>query len=327
MLPWLTLLFKKPDIIYEFTDKSKYVKVVKGLSFILLILLFLGFILLGGTPIFNMILGKLNVDEYNASLINLPFGFLTLILSTSILLNLYLSSFIANRSYYNITYLFIASILLLCLFGALWQGKRQGLLMLIFMIAARLAQRKSNKSVVKKITTAFITFIVAVTFFFIFTQVSKVRTNSSETDSYELISYAMYPAMNMVTIIDHFPTYGSAVVPKHIVSEIIPWRFASGGDEADGSFLFEPTSPSGYFSNWYMDYGYLGVILGALFMSFISKYFFFRRNRSEHHMRIYIFVLWCCATAGVYSHLINLNFFIFPFLILLAINKIKFSFK
>lgn len=319
-LPWITI-FPDKSKTYDFFDKSKSVKVAKYISIGIILGLIAGFILLGGTPIIKMFTGSLEVVEYNESLKGLPLGFLTIILTLTILLYLYLSSFIANRKDYNMGKLWIIYFLIICVVGALWQGKRQGLLMLIFMILARFGQKKIELSFFKRVTYLV---VLGGAFFLIFSQVSKIRTNADDTDNYELLSYAMYPAMNLVTIVDHFPLSGSTILPRYTVSEIIPNRFGpNANSDTSDSFLFESTSPSGYLAYWYEDYGYWGIGIGVLALSFFSKKMFLERNKSEHNMRAYVLILWCCAMAGVYSHFISLNFFIFPYCILCLINKLN----
>jgi hypothetical protein len=106
-----------------------------------------------------------------------------------------------------------------------------------------------------------------------------------------------------------------------VLTELLPARF--GGKDLWGQmtqFLFEPTSPSGYFSYWYISFGLWGVAAGSFLLSVASRYAFEVSVKSEHHLRIYILMLWSCAMIAVYSHFITLAYFWIPLFSLIVIN-------
>jgi oligosaccharide repeat unit polymerase len=324
ILPWMrtNIRINNESIINE---KKTYSKIPIRICFIIIIWLVIASFIIGGTPIISMITGKMNVTEYNSILQRFPPGFLTIGLVCSIALYLYISSILTKRRFYQFSKRKILFVLFICLIASIWQGKRQGLLMLIFFIIARKSFDFYKISSFKKII--FIATIIGsfIVFMFLFNLISKIRMQENQTNSNELITYAMYSPMNLALIANIYSPYGSTIIPNKILSEIIPNRYIQQKDSEIN--LFESSAPSGYFANWYMDYGYIGVVIGALLLSLVSKKLYVNRNKSEHNMRLNLLTLWCCVTVGIYSHLMNLNFFILPFITLILIDKLKFKLK
>lgn len=280
----------------------------KILIMIISICLIMAFISLGGVPFLRMLNGNLDVEEYNALLSRLPMGLMSIIGALSTVLYLQFATFIMHFSTEKEHKLFIATLLFMCVLTSMWQGKRQGLLLFIFIVIVFMFQRarfRFNFKTVRKIII-----IVGIFFMFggIFTHISSIRNNTDESNQFELLEYAMFAPMNWAYMTDLFSPYGTVYFPSILLCEIIPRRLGGSlGDFRDN--LFEPTSPSGYFSYWYADYGILGVVMGGLLLGYISKFFYLRRNRSEYYMYIYILILWCCVTVVIYSHLLTITLY------------------
>lgn len=61
--------------------------------------------------------------------------------------------------------------------------------------------------------------------------------------------------------------------------------------------------------------------VGAGLLGLVSRFSFAGMCNSEHAMRKHILVLWCCATAAVYSHFISLAFFWAPLILLEIVER------
>jgi hypothetical protein len=206
------------------------------------------------------------------------------------------------------------------LIASVWQGKRQGIFMLIFMIIARYCQQNKNINF-KRI---FLAIIIMVSFFAFFNGINRIRTNigQREEPSYEFLLNMASPSLNMVSIVNYYSLQESNIFPYHVLSELLPNRYSVSALEEDiKESLFNRTSPSGYISLWYIDYKYFGVFLGSYLLGLVSFVFFSKRNESEYDMQLYILILWCCATSLAYTHFNSLNFFLLPFLAVSFLKK------
>lgn len=327
--PWL---FVKPNTILshnQFTliDYIDIKNIVFYLSVFSLILLFIISIFVGGLPMILMWQGKIDVGTYNDLLESMPFGLLAIILNIATLFLIYIVSIMINRKYYSFTKIEIIFYTIVILLLCFWQSKRQLLLMFIFIFAIRWYFNTSVSTVKnkKKPLQTFLLLGVLYLFYLSFNIVSTIRQNTDTVNKNELLEYAMYPAMNMVKIVENFPFYGKGIVaPNYILTEILPRRFIAKGGFDFTTILFEPTSPSGYLSYWFMDYGCYGIIIACLMLSLFSIYVYKKSVKSEIDLRIYILILWCCATSSVYNHFISLNFFIMPYILLILM---KYLFK
>jgi oligosaccharide repeat unit polymerase len=328
IIPWLifsTKGIKRKN--FHFSTKRDIV-ITKYASYILLCSILITVFYLGGLPIFKMILGETNVSDHNKLIESLPFGLLSIVLNVSIIFSLYLASILFNRKKNNTSFVSLSLWIIICLLASIWQGKRQGLLIFLFFIIARFSQSVDVKYIIniiniKFLKRAIVYIILVVAFANIFFSVNAIRNNREEIVDNELFQYAMYPPMNLSKIIANNDYSGSTFYPNFILTEILPQRFREDNSLELKKYLFEPTSPSGYLSFWYLDYGIYGVIIGTYLLSISSLHFYKRRNISEKNMRYYIFILWCCVTVSTYSHFISLNFFILPFIIMKLLDKIK----
>ena len=203
-----------------------------------------------------------------------------------------------------------------------WQGNRQCFLIIIFFVTARwsiaVAARARHPvgAVVARLIAGAAIVGLFVAFFVVVGSVRHFATGGGPP--LELLNYFSWPVYNMVAIQDsgHF---GGNLLPHYVLTEILPSRFGGKDQVMEmGQYLFEPTSPSGYLSYWFLDYGYKGVVLGALALSVFTRWAYQRRRRGEIEMRIYLLGLWCCATAGIYNHFLSLHYFWLPLAVLLG---------
>lgn len=313
VLPWINLKHYQTDRFHLKTENNLKIK-----TFILIAasLLFtvLAFYFLGGIPFIEMFFGQLNIVEYNELIKSLPLGLLSILLLLSTLLSLVISTFFSRNNIYKYSPLTLSIILFIALFLSIWQGKRQGILMLLFFIIARFFQGDSLFKV-RKLTFKVKTYIFSglVLFIALFSSIGRIRHNNDINDYFELLSYTIYPIMNFSSTVSDSSVMGSSIFPYQTLSGFLPRRILDSNPNYEINLsVFEPSSPSGYFNSWYIDYGYFGIILGSLILSFVAKYFFSRRFVSENNMRRYILTIWCCATAGIYNHFLTLNYFLIP---------------
>jgi oligosaccharide repeat unit polymerase len=277
---------------------------------------------LGSIPIVAMLLKQYTIAEHIENIKRLPVGLMALVLLSTFLLILHLASMLAHRRVYRVRPFDLAWFGLVLLLSSVWQGNRQCFLIIIFFVTARWSlavaarvRRSLSADVIRIVVGAGI----IVMFVAFFTLVGAVRHSATgERPRLELLTYFSWPVYNVMAIHDsgHF---GGSTVPHYVLTEILPSRFGGKAKVVEmGQYLFEPTSPSGYFSYWFLDYGYPGVIAGALALSVFCRWAYGRRKRGEVEMRIYLLALWCCATAGIYNHFLSLHYFWFPLAILFA---------
>lgn len=313
VLPWVNLTHFQTDQIHLQRENNLNIKTLILIVTSLIVTLIISYFL-GGIPFVDMFFGQLNIVEYNELIKSLPFGLLSIILLLSTLLSLVISSFFSRNNIYKYSPLTLSIVLLIALFLSVWQGKRQGILMLLFFIIARFFQGDSLLKV-RKVTFKVKTFIVSglILFITLFSSVGRIRHNNDVNDYFELLSYTIYPIMNFSGTVSDSNGMGSSIFPYQTLSGFLPRRVLDSNPNYDINLsLFEPSSPSGYFNSWYIDYGYFGIILGSLILSVVAKYFFSRRFVSENYMRRYILTIWCCSTVGIYNHFLTLNYFLFP---------------
>lgn len=313
VLPWVSLKQFQTDRFY--LKRENNLK-IKTLILILASLIFtiIAFYFLGSIPFIDMFFGKLNIVEYNELIKSLPLGLLSILLLLSTLLSLVISTFFSRNNIYKYSPLTLSIILFIALFLSIWQGKRQGILMLLFFIIARFFQGDSLLKV-RKVTFKVKAYIASALILFItlFSSIGRIRHNNDVNDYFELLSYTIYPIMNFSGTVSDSSGMGSSIFPYQTLSGFLPRRVLESNPNFEINLsLFEPSSPSGYFNSWYIDYGYFGIILGSLILSVVAKYFFSRRFVSENNMRRYILTIWCCATVGIYNHFLTLNYFLIP---------------
>ena len=323
LLPWLFFSKKTHDGIISSLPLNN-INILKISAVISVVGICIASLSLGGLPIYQMAKGVLNVNSYNDSLSNLPLGLLAIIsVNQSIFFLIFSEKIVLDKKFIKSKSIILW--ILLSFIICIWQGKRQFFLFLIFITITYFILY-SNFKIKKNI---FYLILILPAFIFIFQTVSNLRNNRDNTEStknFEILEYGMYAPMNMASILDYYPPGGTAIFPSTILSEILPKRFVPDQITDYKNILFEPTSPSSYFAYWYIDYGFLGVFVGMLLLSFVSKVYYHKQIKEPRFRKAYILLLWCCITIGVYNHFISLIFFIIPFLLLHIIDlKINFT--
>lgn len=311
----------------EVYDICKFKEFTIIWSFLLIITLVACVLLLGSVPIISMLLKNYTIAEHIENIKNLPAGLMAVILISTFMLILHLSSLSVGRKLYGINKRNVVWFAIILSMSAMWQGNRQIFLMIAFFIITRWSLNKihNNRLSIGREIKKIISFgLVTVLFVLVFTLIGIIRHAATDGGlSLELLYYFSWPVYNMI-LLQQSDIIGKSNWPNYIFTEILPSRF--GGKEKVveiGHYLFEPTSPSGYFAYWFADYGYAGVIVGALCLSMFCRWSYHRRMKSENYMRIYLLALWCCATAGIYNHFISINYFWLPFAFLIIEQRIS----
>jgi hypothetical protein len=277
-------------------------------------------------PIVAMLLGRYTIAEHIENIKLLPVGLMAAVLLSTFVLILHIASMVVHRQLYRISLFDFAWFGLILLMASVWQGNRQCFLIIIFFVTARWSlataarRRRSLGAVLGRAVAAAAIIVCFVTFFVAVGMVRHMATGARPP--LELFSYFSWPVYNVMAIHDsgHF---GGNVLPHYVLTEILPSRFGGKDQVVEmGQYLFEPTSPSGYFSYWFLDYGYRGVVLGSLVLSVVCRWAYCRRKKGETEMRIYMLALWCCATAGIYNHFLSLHYFWLPLAVLILERKI-----
>ncbi len=325
VIPWLDLS-RKQKTSTMCADKNLS-RTLLQISCLVVTALVLTWALLGEIPFLQMALGRESINDHLDNLRRLTPGVMMANLAALVVLCLY----IASRSAYPRTSfsskLIFAFAILVALVACGWQGNRQSfLIFLFFFIVRNFLSRteryghKPDKGKVwrMRIYTAISLFVFAGGF----TAINYIRLAHEGRFSgpAELLLYYSWPVYNIVSITSKIGIAGTGDY-SFLLTELLPARF--GGKALLGEIsqlLFEPTSPSGFFSYWYLSFGAIGVAMGGLVFSLASRYAFEVSLRSEHHLRVYILLLFSCATISVYSHFLSLSYFWIPLLSLVVVN-------
>ena len=140
----------------------------------------------------------------------------------------------------------------------------------------------------------------------------------------ELLMYLSWPQFNLVSLLNKLPFWPEAGHFHYLYSQLIPARL--GGKELWSQLqelLFEPSAPIGYFAYWFLDFGYIGVFFGGLFLGCVSVYINSKRNRSIFFNEAYLLCLYCISTSFLYSHLLSITYFWGVLFVLFLINYIS----
>lgn len=319
LIPWLP--YGKQIVLFGSNYKSVTdIYGFKAWTFFWASITFLGIIyiiyVLGGIPIVRMIFGGYTIVDHIEALPNLPLGLMTAYLAPATILCLHLASIAIFKKQYKFYFKETALLMILIVFAATFQGNRQLILIALFFVVARVQLSKVGYS--RKSLRAFIRdtvkYTILITLFVAsFITISTVRhPEIVDIQWFEIFGYFSWPVFNVGAILES-GYFNISDTPHFILSEIIPKRLLDAEHTLElKSVLFEPTSPSGYLAYWFIDFGYVGVSIGVFLLSGVCRLAHQWRNCGEFNMRVYILCLWCCATAGIYSHFITINYFWIP---------------
>ncbi len=288
---------------------------------------FVSYYLGAGIPIVSMVSGVLDVRDFDQALYDLPFGMMAAINTLLILLLLWVVCLFFDPQSGLRDWRRYAFIMVLFLPVLVWNGKRQ--LILFFLVVFFMnywsvwstpqSRRVLNVSPSKLAALALMVLLA------IFVAVDAVRYQdglNGGSNALIFLGYLTWPARNMMSIYENLGFQAADAMQVdgyYVLAELMPARW--GGKQLaidSGRFVYEPTSPSGYLAYWWFDGGLMFALFGVFLFGSIALIFYFKKHLSQSMNRIYLLVLWCCLTSGVYSHFISLNYFVFPMLLLLV---------
>ncbi len=316
-LPWLTV--RKVDGFLKIDSLNPSVRDLRSIRLVLLLeILALGMVLLlcfglMGLPLAAMLAGNLDVQQMQENAESLPAGLLAINLWLGILLSLQLSSAITFRDHYRLNGWQLSIITATIIFSAIWQAKRQVLLiLLVFMSLFLMADRGRRNRMLRVaigICVAFLAFLI------IYMSVQYVRIGDRGQDIYylELVLSGMWPLINLDRVMASTESVGQLY---SLVSQLIPHRLFGHGYEGFVDVLFEPTSSVSYVLYAYYDFGYLGIAGAALFLGTLTLWVSYLFGVSVTGLQIRALVLWVCVSSPFYSHGFSLNYFLVPVLLL-----------
>lgn len=312
-IPWLIKPVRRENFTIGFYKEICWMAPAAKLGALILTLnISLAFIILGHVPIVEMLRGNLSISQHLEDLHSLPFGLMAVQTGLAMGLALNIATFLRMKNELPLSAAFWGLVSAAYALAALWQGNRQLILFLLFVLIVRYNDGRPV-SIVIFLRRAAVISMGFVGFIFMFISIQNTRLQGDGASSLEILGYLTWPALNMNRIIEEMPGGLASFWPNFTMTELVPHRFRSNDYEnIIMPILFESSSPSGYISYWYMDWGVLGVILGSLILGLFSRLAFRGRAKSELGLQFYILILWSCATACIYSHFISLNNFVFP---------------
>lgn len=316
-LPWLAL--RKVDGYLQIDSLTPSVRDLRSFKFVvfceIMVLMVVLVLAIGwiGFPLGAMLAGNLDVQQMQENARALPAGLLAMNLWIGILLSLQLAAAITFRAHYKLSGRQLAVVVLMIIFSAIWQAKRQVLLIMlvfiVFFLVADRARRDKLWRTTLALCGAFIVFLV------IYMAVQFVRVGDiGEGVAYaELALSAIWPLLNLDRIMAFTEGIGQLY---GLVSQLIPNRLSDYVTDGFVDVLFEPTSSASYVLFAYYDFGYIGIAGAAFLFGVITRWFSYLFRSSVTGVQIKVLVLWVCISSPVYSHAFSLNFFLFPVLLL-----------
>lgn len=282
----------------------------QGLLFLFWLLLFYGIYTLQQLPFFELLTGRIDINQADEASRKLFIGYLALMYSLSVLICIrvsYVFNFCKSKGWS--AYVLLASSFI----GCFWAGKRQ---MFLFFLVAFLYMRFFSP--IKKPIKLRMYFYGAICLVLVFMLGDKLKYNHPVNHSNTIIlGYFGWPLLNVNSVLNLCQFEGCKFQSLATATEILPARI--GGKELLSEFqylLHEPTSPSGYFLYWFLDFGFFGVALGGLLLGLVTVLSNRFKKNSHFHYYWDVLVVYCCGTSVIYSHLISLTNFILPSFIL-----------
>jgi oligosaccharide repeat unit polymerase len=282
--------------------------------------------LLGQIPILSMLTGAQSIEDHLARIKELPLGLMMTNLMMATVLSLYVASAASLEELSAEEWMVLCLVAAALGVAALWQGNRQLILIILFFVFTRYFMRSqydpefvTPRKVVRR---GVVLSLCVFGFLAAFTIINVIRLSALGRSSgpLELALYYSWPVYNMASIHAHIGYWGTGE-PFYLLTELLPARLGGKDLWADlAPYLFEPTSPSGFFSYWYLSYGLPGVAAGGFMFGAASRWVFRRCLLSENWMQVYVLIAWTCATISVYSHVMTAAYFIFPLLLLLLVQ-------
>lgn len=326
LLPWLRqgrLTGEVPRIV------GNLWRTALQLSLATLLILIVTWGLLGNVPILSMVSGTASIVDHLTAIQGLPVGLMMVNLLAATVLALYFASAASLEELSAEEWITLCFLAIVLGVASLWQGNRQLMLIVLFFTFARYMLRSLYDSSFvtpqKMLRRGVVLAICVIGFAVTFSVINVLRLSALGVSSgpFELALYYTWPVYNMASIHGHLGYWGSGE-PLYLLTELLPARL--GGKDLWGElrqFLFEPTSPSGFFSYWYLSYGLPGVAVGGLAFGSWCLWIFRRCLRSESWMQVYVLTAWACATISVYSHVMTAAYFLLPLLLLLAVQRMS----
>jgi len=297
-----------------------------GTLFLVYLVLIATIYLLGYFPLYEMYKGNIDINEHIRNLSSLPYGLMALNLALAIVMILKYLMIDKSEAPKSLRFFFYITLLLV----AFWQGNRQIMafyLISLFFINLSKIEKKQDHKKKNADTVKFLglTLLIALAFWLVFILVNYIRLPLNHASPInELIMYVSWPQFNLVSLLNNLPFWPAGGHFHYLYSQLIPARLG-GKDlwQELHSLLFEPTAPIGYFAYWFLDFGYIGVFWGGLFLGLFSSFFDSKRYTSLFFNEAYLLCLYCISTSFLYSHLITLTYFWGPLIILYLINNLS----
>lgn len=290
----------------------------------------------GGIPLLGFASGEFDVDSTNSAQSQSVFGQVGAAALTVYLL-IGVITLIAIKAKWEkerITRWTIGPLLFTLLLSA-FNGKRQGMLMCIFVIATcstlvfgnpvellssfvPLKMRKRGNMV--------IALVLAVLIMESLSGLVALRTLGTykKSASEGLILYYEWPIMNMSQQSIEAGGFGPyELKPLAVFASLLPAKVSLEGSGLESEVpRIVPSSPSGFYEKLQWNTGLWGVIPFCVFCGILAQYTYrlaFSRNAA---LLTYAFMAWALYSAPLYNHFLNLMFLPLPAVIFFAVSTV-----
>lgn len=333
LLGTATAKARQAEVQYSIAPFSRGVTVFVWTMAILLIVQLIAVTEVYGTlPILSFLRndGQLNINEVNSLQETSGFGQIGLLITSNVVFNgALLLRLLCHLDAKRRISLSTAGFLLLSVLSALYDGKRQGLLITMVYLACGLSLYCGSPTLgvsrllrlprgMRLITPVlFILTLLGLVGVVGFVSGARNQGARSRTGTSELIAYLEYPLLNLER-----QTQDAGIGPYSFdafypVLSLVPFKFQQGMGQSliPSPPKTVPSSPSSFFERLQWGWGPIGIAFFCFAAGAITMRLYYRSREDVGGLLIYCLCAYALFSAYAYNHFLNLAFLPIPVLI------------
>ncbi|MFZ0662035.1 MAG: O-antigen polymerase [Acidobacteriaceae bacterium] len=294
--------------------------------------------LYGGIPLLAFASGRLDVNDTNFIQTQSGFGQVgAAALTVFLLIGVICLIAVKARQEQLHVARWTLSALLFTLVMSAFNGKRQGILMCLAIVAScsviafgsPFALIRSFFSLkLKKRGMVIASILIVVVVLKAISGLVSIRTGGEVTHSAtaELALYYEWPILNMSVQCREAHGFGPfQLKPLGPFQTLLPAKFSFLDESVFGTDppRFEISSPSGFYERLQWDLGLWGIISFSLLCGLFAQWMYRRAFRSHAALLTYAFMAWALFSAALYNHFLNLLFLPLPAVIFFVASYVN----
>lgn len=288
----------------------------------------------GGVPLLMFAKGTASVNETNRAEAASGFGQIGAAFLTSSMIFSALSLLaIKARLYRRSLALWIILPALVATTLIIFNGKRQGLVMYIVIVAvaATLAMGSPFRTLDAIIgrrkfsgLSTLVGCVLIIVIFLAFASFASLRNNGAEgSTTAEVGAYYVYPMMGLSGLCNEAGFGPFEFKPLGLLKSFIPAKLSPPSSWIGTEIpRFEPTAGEAFYDRLQWDIGLPGLILFPLLCGAFSQWMYYLAFRRYAALLTYSFVAWSLFSAAIYNHFLELMFFPVPVAIIWTLSTI-----